>query len=123
MFAEKEGKGMQQRSGGWRCGSAGFTVVELAVVVAILAIIAIFLAPRLLSTVDASRYKEALSGAGAVQAALERYAADNDEQYPKEVSALSDLQRHLAAYIKLDERRGPTSRISRKFPAGAPKAT
>lgn len=58
-----------------RDGSRGFTLVELAVVVVIIGVLAAFAVPRFLSSVERSKAAEAFNYLATVHSAMERYHA------------------------------------------------
>lgn len=68
----------------------GFTLVELAVVVVIIGVLAAFGVPRFLQSVERSKAAEAFAYLGAVRTAQERYQAREDT-YADEVADL-DIQ-------------------------------
>lgn len=59
----------------------GFTLIELLVVVAIIAILAAALLPRLLGYTDKARVSRALGDLAAMQSVIEVYAADEGKGY------------------------------------------
>jgi prepilin-type N-terminal cleavage/methylation domain-containing protein len=65
----------------------GFTLVELAVVIVIIGVLAAFGVPKFLASVEKSKASEAFNYLSAVQAAQERYLAQNGV-YATAVSAL-----------------------------------
>jgi prepilin-type N-terminal cleavage/methylation domain-containing protein len=69
----------------------GFTLVELAVVIVIIGVLAAFGVPRFLVSVEKSKASEAFAYLAAVRAAQERYIAQNG-QYADEVSKLDISQ-------------------------------
>ncbi len=81
-------------------GQGGFTLVELLVVAAILAVLASLLAPKVLGALDDARKKAAVADAGNVRQAMERYLLDN-EQYPDPaaVTDYASLRTALAGYM------------------------
>jgi prepilin-type N-terminal cleavage/methylation domain-containing protein len=65
----------------------GFTLVELAVVIVIIGVLAAFGVPRFLQSVEKSKASEAFNYLSAIQSAQERYIAQNGV-YATTVSAL-----------------------------------
>ena len=68
----------------------GFTLVELAVVIVIIGVLAAFGVPRFLQSVEKSKAAEAFNYLSAIQSAEERYLAQNGT-YASAISAL-DIQ-------------------------------
>jgi type IV pilus assembly protein PilA len=71
----------------------GFTLVELAVVVVIIGVLAAFAVPRFLASVERSKAAEAFNYLSSVQAAQERYHARQGTY----ASAVTDLDIKLSA--------------------------
>jgi prepilin-type N-terminal cleavage/methylation domain-containing protein len=69
---------------------AGFTLVELAVVIVIIGVLAAFAVPRFRSSVERSKAAEAFNYLSSIQAAMERYHA-RQAIYAAEVNDL-DIQ-------------------------------
>ncbi len=67
--------------------SSGFTLVELAVVVVIIGVLAAFAVPRFLSSVERSKAAEAFNYLATVHAGMERYHA-RQGQYAATLGAL-----------------------------------
>ena len=61
---------------------SGFTLVELAVVVVIIGVLAAFAVPRFMASVERSKAAEAFNYLSAVQAAQERYHVDGGANLP-----------------------------------------
>lgn len=60
----------------------GFSLVELIIVIAIMAVLVVVLAPQYLKYVEKSRNSTDLSNATAIVTALQVYAADPDATVP-----------------------------------------
>ena len=70
-----------------RKGRKGFTLVELAVVIVIIGVLAAFGVPRFMNSVERSKAAEAFSYLSAVRSAQERYQA-REGTYASDVSQL-----------------------------------
>lgn len=77
----------------------GFTLVELAVVVVIIGVLAAFGVPRFLQSVERSKASEAFGYLAAVRSAQERYQA-REGRYADDVSKL-DIQAPSPQYFTL----------------------
>ena len=75
----------------------GFTLVELAVVIVIIGVLAAFGVPRFLKSVERAKAAEAFSYLSAIRDAQERYSAQNGT-YASDVSAL-DIQFAAPTYF------------------------
>lgn len=75
----------------------GFTLVELAVVVVIIGVLAAFAVPRFLSSVERSKAAESFNYLSAVQAAQERYHA-RQGTYSDDVNKL-DIKMSASKYF------------------------
>jgi prepilin-type N-terminal cleavage/methylation domain-containing protein len=71
----------------------GFTLVELAVVIVIIGVLAAFGVPRFLQSVEKSKASEAFNYLSAIQGSEERYLAQNGTY----ASSISDLDVNLPA--------------------------
>jgi prepilin-type N-terminal cleavage/methylation domain-containing protein len=72
----------------------GFTLVELAVVVVIIGVLAAFAVPRFLASVERSKAAEAFNYLSSIQAAQERYHA-RQGTYADDVTALDIQMTHI----------------------------
>ena len=82
----------------------GFTLVELAVVIVIIGVLAAFGVPRFLKSVERSKASEAFAYLSAVRSSQERYLAQYGEYCP-DVSEL-DIQYPTPAYFAVGTVRG-----------------
>jgi prepilin-type N-terminal cleavage/methylation domain-containing protein len=69
----------------------GFTLVELAVVIVIIGVLAAFGVPRFLKSVERSKAAEAFAYLSAVQSSQERYQAQNGT-YANDIASLDVVQ-------------------------------
>jgi len=73
--------------------SKGFTLMELTVVLAILAIIAVILIPMFLNTTDRARLRSDIQSARVIQNAMELYSVERGEAVTGNIAAvLNTLQ-------------------------------
>ncbi|WP_304511163.1 type IV pilin protein [Aquisphaera insulae] len=77
----------------------GFTLVELAVVIVIIGVLAAFGVPRFLKSVERSKASEAFAYLAAVRSSQERYLAQYGE-YSSDISRL-DIQYPAPAYFSI----------------------
>ncbi|MGE5674463.1 MAG: type II secretion system protein [Mycobacterium leprae] len=78
---------------------AGFTLIELMVVVAIIALLTAFALPRLIRAVDDSRHVVGDGDLRTLETALERYHLDEpDNTFPHGTEA--DIRAALASYLR-----------------------
>src|SRR5574339_335445 len=82
-----------------RSRSRGFTLVELAVVIIIIGVLAAFAVPRFLDSVERSKAAEAFNYLSAVRAAQERYQV-RQGTYADDVTKL-DIQMPTPKYFSV----------------------
>ena len=68
----------------------GFTIIEVMIVVAIVAILSLIAVPLYISHLTASKMSEGITGAGAIRTALRMYAAARQGLYPELSNATGD---------------------------------
>ncbi len=88
-----------QRTVGHSKTRKGFTLVELAVVIVIIGVLAAFGVPRFLKSVERSKASEAFAYLSAVRSSQERYLAQYG-QYSTDISKL-DIQYPSPAYFAI----------------------
>ncbi len=82
-----------------RSAQSGFTLVELAVVIVIIGVLAAFGVPRFKVAVEKSKAAEAFSYLGSVRSAQERYYTQQGSYTANE--ALLDINQALPAYFNI----------------------
>lgn len=87
----------------WR-DEGGFTLVELLVVAAILAVMASLLAPKVLDALNDSKVKAAVADADSIRQAMERYLIDNND-YPAaaDITDYTTLSNQLSKYMNFPD--------------------
>ena len=87
-----------------RSKQAGFTLLEVAVVLSIIAILAVLLTPTVANMLDKAAFSAALNDAKAIKTALDMYFDDQKpKQYPSDsdIENYGELQTTLAPYLAL----------------------
>lgn len=79
---------------------AGFTLIELVVVVMILGILAAVAAPKLLNTSKTAADNGLKQTLGVVRDAIERYAAEHGGSLPGDAATEADLKADLLPYLR-----------------------
>src|SRR2546425_480771 len=77
---------------------AGFTLVELLVVVAVIGVISAIAMPNLLNALDKAKQKKSMSDMRTIGAAVEAYATDT-AAYPVNVSGWTSLKTYVDPYF------------------------
>jgi len=86
----------------WRRKEEGFTLLELAVVLSIIAILAVLLTPTIADILDQAALTAALNDARAVKDAMDMYFNDQKpKQYPDSLADYNALRSALAPYLAL----------------------
>ena len=88
----------------------GFTLVELAVVVVIIGVLAAFAVPRFLASVERSKAAEAFNYLSSIQAAQERYHA-RQGTYAGDVTDLDIQMTHIKYFTAGTVAAGSTSSL------------
>ncbi|MCJ7545066.1 MAG: prepilin-type N-terminal cleavage/methylation domain-containing protein [Phycisphaerae bacterium] len=88
----------------------GFTLVELAVVVVIIGVLAAFAVPRFLASVERSKAAEAFNYLSSIQAAQERYHA-RQGTYAGDVTDLDIQMTHIKYFTAGTVAAGSTSTL------------
>jgi prepilin-type N-terminal cleavage/methylation domain-containing protein len=88
----------------------GFTLVELAVVVVIIGVLAAFAVPRFLASVERSKAAESFNYLSSIQAAQERYHA-RQGTYAAEVTDLDIQMTHIKYFTAGEVAAGGTGNL------------
>jgi len=80
-------------------GKKGFTLIELLLVVAILAVLAAIVVPRLAATAEKANEAACASNWANLVRALELYAVNNGGQYPADQTAFDNLILNSTTYF------------------------
>ncbi|MGI5844298.1 MAG: competence type IV pilus major pilin ComGC [Candidatus Xenobium sp.] len=75
--------------------SGGFTLIELMIVIAIIAILAAILVPNFIRARAQGQFTACKSNLKNIATALEMYSTDSQGRYPTKLSKLSDNQKYL----------------------------
>lgn len=101
----------------------GFTLIELMIVVAIIAILAVVAAPKFGQQLKKAKDSKAISLAGTYRSALTMNSADNDSVYATSFGALSnnvDNKTKESSYAEAtDGSAAPAAYTTTTFPTGA----
>jgi type II secretion system protein G len=77
----------------------GFTLIELLLVVAILAVLAAIVVPRLAASSSEAKKSACTAAWANLVRALELYAVDNDGEYPADQAAFNSLILNSSTYF------------------------
>ncbi|MGM9999101.1 MAG: type II secretion system protein [Candidatus Bruticola sp.] len=78
----------------------GFTLIELMIVIAILAILALIMLPNMMRSRDAAKLSSCKYNLRGIAAAMESYATDNSGMYPHDINKLVEKNSKGDAYLR-----------------------
>jgi len=81
---------------------AGFTLIEMLVVVIILGILAMIIVPQISVSTDDARLNSLQTNVNSIRSAIEVYAAQHANRYPIEVYAAQHANRYPGTYSEAD---------------------
>jgi prepilin-type N-terminal cleavage/methylation domain-containing protein len=96
---------MRRLGASQRSKQGGFTLLEVAVVLSIIAILAVLLTPTVANMLDKAALSAALNDAKAIKTALDMYFDDHSKQYPatSDMDTYSEMQSVLSDYLALPD--------------------
>jgi len=93
---------MRRLGASQRSKQGGFTLLEVAVVLSIIAILAVLLTPAVSDILDKAALSAALNDAKAIKTALDMYFDDHSpREYPASIADYDALRLTLASYLAL----------------------
>ncbi|MGM9991877.1 MAG: type II secretion system protein [Candidatus Bruticola sp.] len=83
-----------------RTSKFGFTLIELMIVIAILAVLILIMLPNMMRSRDAAKLSSCKYNLRGIAAAMESYATDNSGMYPQDMNKLVEKNSKGDAYLR-----------------------